>query len=133
MENWRVRYEPRAIVHHFVGGTSSKISGFTHYHAVKNLHLLYWRNMPLTLLLKYLPRYLVSMGLVLAGDIRRGQLPINLRASRKVLSLMPKTLHLRAKMKGRRTVSTSHIDALLYREPPSVGFPKLRLRRSSRA
>jgi hypothetical protein len=126
---WRVRYEPKAVVHHFVGGTSSKISGFTHYHSVKNLHLLYWRNMPGRLLIKYFPRYFVSMTMVLGGDIRKRRLSVYLRATRTVLILVPKTLRQRAWNAKQRVVSTTHIDSLLWRQPPPVGLPKARLKR----
>lgn len=43
---WKVLYEPSAIAYHKIGATSSKIKGFTTYQTMKNLQLLWYKNMP---------------------------------------------------------------------------------------
>lgn len=46
LAGWKVRYVPSARVYHQIGATSGKIKGFTTYQAMKNLQLLYYKNVP---------------------------------------------------------------------------------------
>ena len=51
-----IGYEPKAIVYHEIGATSSQLNGFTTYQTMKNLPLLMWKNVPWRLMPKVWPR-----------------------------------------------------------------------------
>ena len=46
LAGWRVRYVPASVVYHQIGSTSGRMKGFTTYQTMKNLQLLYYKNVP---------------------------------------------------------------------------------------
>ena len=46
LAGWKIRYAPQAIVHHQIGATSGKLKGFTTYQTMKNLPMLWYKNVP---------------------------------------------------------------------------------------
>ncbi len=147
LAGWKMIYEPKAVVRHYIGGTSSRIdeyqegedettkprpqdpdqnrpSPFARYHSVKNFTYIYTKNMPGWLYWKYLPRFLTSWGLMMASDTRRGLIVTNLKANGTALAhVAAMFLKRRAIQKGRK-MSTSYIDGILYH-----AFPPLQRKR----
>src|SRR6201999_312952 len=46
LAGWKVAYAPRAVAYHQIGATSGHIKGFTTYQTIKNLPLLFYKNVP---------------------------------------------------------------------------------------
>ena len=46
LAGWKVAFVPGSIVYHHIGMTSSRIKGFTTYQTMKNLPLLWFKNVP---------------------------------------------------------------------------------------
>lgn len=124
LAGWRVAYAPAAVAYHHVGATSSKLGSFTRYHSIKNFLMLYTKNMPLWLYLKYLPLFLSQIVRFGVSSTIKGGLLAYLKAVISFLFLVPSTLGKRFKIQKSRMVSVAQIDALLYHNrPPKI--PKI--------
>jgi GT2 family glycosyltransferase len=130
LAGWQVRYAPKAVVNHHIGGTSGKISQFARYHSVKNFVYLYTKNMPGRLYWKYLPLAATSFGMMLVSDLKRGQLVTFIKASLVALAHLPAILLSRWHIQRGRQVSLTYIDDILYHGLPPL--QKLRFRRFNR-
>jgi len=148
LAGWKVRYEPRAVVRHHIGGTSSRIddydqeneastkitptadadrpSKFARYHTVKNFHYIYAKNMPGLLYFKYLPLYWASAAMMLVSDIRRGLLIEDLQATLTALIHTPSILRDRIGIQRQREVSVAYIDSILYHGLPPLQMLRFR-------
>lgn len=121
LAGWKVFYEPRALVYHQIGATSSKIKGFTTYQTMKNLPLLLWKNVPSRLLIKMLPRFtLAYIGFVVSA-YQRKQLKFALKGLFvSFLFIFPKS-YSRYKIFKNRKVSVEYINSILiYDLPPNA-------------
>ncbi len=121
LAGWKVFYEPRALVYHQIGATSSKIKGFTTYQTMKNLPLLLWKNVPSRLLIRMLPRFtLAYIGFVVSA-YQRKQLKFALKGLFvSFLLIFPKS-YSRYKIFKNRKVSVEYINSLLiYDLPPNA-------------
>lgn len=148
LAGWQVRYEPKAVARHHIGGTSSRIatfdtetlagasdvkpssdrpSGFARFHTVKNFYYLYTKNMPGLLYFKYLPLFWASVAMMFVSDLRRGLVAENLRATVTAWSQFPSVLRDRWRIQKARTVTPGAIDAILYH-----GLPPLQMLRFKR-
>jgi len=145
LAGYKVRYEPKAVVEHMIGGTSRRAnasgtdtseavtaeagapSPFARYQTVKNFWYLYTKNMPGWLYWKYLPLAITSFSLMLISDTRRGLLGSFLHGAATALSHMPGILADRWKIQRLRKVSPHYIDSILYH-----GMPPLQMKRFRR-
>ncbi len=121
MTGWKVRYQPRAMAYHNVGGTSSKLGDFARFHSAKNFLLLYARNMPLKLYIKYLPLFSLQLLRMALSSIARGKFGIFLKGSFAAVKLHTSTVKKRQQVKSIRTESTGYIDSILtHSRPPKI-------------
>lgn len=122
---WKVYYQPKAIAFHKVGGTSSKLGSFARYHSVKNIQLLYLRNMPGLLFWKYLPFFILQLARMLVGTLRDNVIGAYIHGIWSATVLLPRSLLVRHRHKKLRKRSTAEIDSLLYHgrppRPPKLG------------
>jgi hypothetical protein len=120
LAGWQVAYVPEAVVYHQIGGTSSKMRGFTTYHTFKNLPWLLIKNMPLSLLILSIPRFLIAYCLLFLGSVRNKRVWYALKGAGVSLLLLPKKLFQRFKIQHKRTVSAKYISSIIYHGlPPS--------------
>lgn len=125
LRGWQVAYTSKAVAFHHVGGTSQRISGFARFHAVRNSHYLYWRNMPRSLALKYLPLFFATQFSMFAHDLSRGLVGVNLRAHCSALWNVREIYTDRKAIQKSAVVSPREIEALLWRRMRSGNvFPK---------
>lgn len=119
---WKIYYEPKAIAYHSVGATSSKLGSFTRYHSIKNFHLLYWKNMPRKLFLKYLPLFWAQgLRFGISSTIRGGVIAYIRGVARAMLYLPVIFFVERRKIQKTRKVSVSEIDEILvHARPPKI-------------
>jgi hypothetical protein len=118
LAGWRVNYEPTAVVYHAVGGTSSKLGGFSRYHSSKNFILLYTKNMPASLFWQYLPLFLLQWLRWLASGTMRGHLWSFLKGWLVAMLLMPKVLIKRRHIQKARKIPVKYIKDVLYHKRP---------------
>ena len=72
LRKWKIYYTNKAVAYHEQGATSSKIPGFTVYQTMKNLPLLYIKNVPTGLLIPIGIRFWLSYILFLLNAVRKG-------------------------------------------------------------
>lgn len=119
LAGWKVYYEPKAVAYHHVGGTSSKLGSFARYHSVKNIILLYNRNMPGMLFWKYKLLFFTQLARMAAGALRDKQFGAYLRGFFKGVFLLPKTWIARKRTMRSKKVSTKYINnILIHNRPP---------------
>jgi len=118
LAGWKAAYEPRAIVHHRIHATSSRIPNFTRYHTHKNAIYVYHKNMPAKLWWKYLPWFLAGMAVMAANSIRRRQFIPLLKAYGVALIKTPATIRKRWRIQQQRKVAIHYIDSVLYNDIP---------------
>lgn len=121
LAGWKVRYTPEAVAYHGVGATSSKMGDLARYHSAKNFLLLYKRNMPLKLLLKYLIPFTLQFGRMALTSIARRKFLVFLRGTWAATRLYGKTLRVRKYNLAKQQVSTDYIDSILtHSRPPRI-------------
>jgi GT2 family glycosyltransferase len=125
---WKARYEPAAIAYHRMMGTSSTITNFDRYHALRNCIYLYVKNMPAPLHVKYLPKYALGLGLMAANDVRRRRFHHMIGAYRDAIRHLPRLLHERQRVQATRRVPVSYIDSILVHPLPPTQRRLLRVR-----
>lgn len=118
LRGWKVLYQPAAVAFHHIGGTSSRISGFSRYHSVKNIFYVYTKNMPGWLYWRYLVRFWLVVGLVAFNSLRQGQTKPMLKGWLVAAAHFPKMLTKRWQIQHHRLLSTNEIDQLLYHSLP---------------
>lgn len=118
LAGWKVAYEPSAIAYHQVGATSSKLAGFTTYHSAKNFLLLYAKNMPLKLYLKYLPFFSIWFLRWCISSTLRGKFVPFWQGVLKAISLHLSTSKKRRLIQSNRKVSVDYINKMLYHHRP---------------
>ncbi len=129
LAGWEVLYEPAAIVRHAIGGTSSKYGNFTRFHTIKNFFYLYYKNMPVKLYLKYLPKFMFAYVLLLGKDILKLRLGTHLRAVGVALAHLPEMAVKRHGIQSRRKITVSQLDTMLYKEMPPTQKTFFRLKK----
>lgn len=121
MAGWKVRYTPNAEAYHGVGGTSSKMGDFARYQSAKNFLLLYARNMPLKLYLKYMVPFALQFGRMAMTSIARRKFGVFLRGTLAAFRLHFKTVQVRKTNQQNRTVNVSYVDGILtHARPPRI-------------
>ena len=73
LTGWRVAFVPTSIVYHRIGMTSGRIKGFTTYQTMKNLPLLWYKNVPKKYLWHVGCRLALAQTLFFGRAVTRGQ------------------------------------------------------------
>lgn len=73
LAGWKVAYVPAAAAYHQIGATSGRIKGFTTYQTLKNLPLLWFKNVPRRYLWRVGWRFLLADRLFFGRAVSRGQ------------------------------------------------------------
>ncbi len=141
LAGWKMRFEARAVVRHYVGGTNERMdefersgstelkpkdhtvasgasTDFSRYHTAKNYVYLYTKDMPARLWWRYLPRFWLGVVMMAANSLRRGQARPWLRAMGRLVVTMPGVWLERVRVQRLRKVSAADIDRLLYKHLP---------------
>ena len=122
LAGWKVAYVPTAVVYHQISATSSKIRGFASYHTLKNLPLLFWKNVPLALMPKVLPRLFLAYWSFAFRTLLRGQLLAFFKGILMAILLWPKKLWQRRAIQKSRKVTPDYIDSIITHDlPPNAG------------
>lgn len=121
LAGWKVRFVPQAIAFHKIGGTSSKIKGFTTYQTMKNLPMVLWKNVPTSLMPTVLPRFILAYTLFTGRALINGR---GLPAIKGILVFMkniPYIIKQRRYIQKHKSVSNEYIRSIItYDLPPNA-------------
>lgn len=126
---WSARYEPGAVAHHRMMGTSGRMSNFGRYQAIRNCIYLYVKNLPAPLCFKYLPKFLVGLALMAANDVRRRRFRAIAGAYVDAARHLPAMLRKRRQVQTSRRVDVRYIDSILIHPLPPTQKTLLRMAR----
>ena len=118
LAGWKVRYAPQAVAYHHIGHTSGKIKGFTTYQTMKNLPLVWLKNVP--------SRYLWSIGwrlslancLFVLRAFSRRQGIAALKGSLKSLGLIYNKLPERKQIQANKKVGDDYFLGIIVHDLP---------------
>jgi GT2 family glycosyltransferase len=130
LAGWKVRYQPKAVVYHQIGATSSKIKGFATYQTMKNQQLLLYKNLPRAHRGIIWRRFTLAHTLFLLRAISRGQgwpaIKGDLRGSWLILRKHGE----RRKIQQSKKVSDEYIWSMLVHDLPPNASALRKLRHS---
>jgi GT2 family glycosyltransferase len=110
-ESW---YQPAAVVEHIGSVTSGgRHSNFAVYHGHRNLMWVYFRNLPVLLLLLFMPLHLVITVLTFVKFSIRGQTNIIFKAKLDALRALPSVLEQRKNIQKTKKISLIKLLSIL--------------------
>lgn len=121
LAGWKVWYEPTALAYHHVSGTSSKLGDFSRYHATKNFFMLYVKNMPTSLFIKYLPLFFLQSVRLFLSSLLQGAGLVFIKGKLKSVSYSKQVLADRKRIQSSKKVTARYINSMLYKKrPPKI-------------
>jgi len=121
LAGWKVIYNPKAMAYHQIGGTSGKIKGFTTYQTLKNLPLVWFKNVPTRFFWKIGWRLMLAQTLFLGRAISRGQGWSALKGACKCLVLIGQKVSERQRIQKAKMVSDEYLwDVITHDLPPNA-------------
>lgn len=129
LAGFKVAYNKDAIAYHKQGATSNKVPGLAIMHTFKNLPLLFWKNVPLGLLLPIGIRFLLLYTLIFGNAIKNGTGMYAFRGwLGSIWYFWTSALWQRFKIQASKKVTTGYINSILYHDipPEQTGMRKFR-------
>ncbi len=121
LAGWDVIYQPASFCYHAISATSSRHGSFSRYHSIKNLPVLYYKNMPALLFWKYLPLFTYQLARQFASSTLKGLAWVHIKAVITSFRHLPTTLKDRRRIQKARVLSSAQVDALLvHTRPPRI-------------
>jgi GT2 family glycosyltransferase len=108
-------YVPTAIVYHKVGGTMGRNNDFILYYGQRNLEFVFIKNMPFSLLIKYLPLHMEYLLLALIYNLLRNKGGLFLRSKIDALKQIRIILNKRKQVQRGGKVSSHYLKTILYK------------------
>ncbi len=118
LAGWKIIYQPKAVAYHQIGKTSGRIPGFTAYHTVKNVPLLWFKNLPLGLWWPAAIKFQIAYFLMMVNIARKGNLGPVLKGFGVLCLLLPAKLLERLAIQRHRKVPNRYIRGILYPDLP---------------
>lgn len=109
----RCRYVPDAVVHHVGSAITGAQSDFTVYHGHRNLVWTYFKNMPGSLLWRYLPQHLLLNLASILVFAARGRAGVICRAKWDALKGLGRVLRERKAVQAGRRVNASALRSAM--------------------
>jgi hypothetical protein len=118
---------PSSRVAHHVGGTSGGLTPTMRFHSLKNMALVYLKNMPSPLFWRLLPRFIALQALLAASAVAKGQAKAGVQAYAYLLRNHARIRGERRRVQALRRIGASELHAAM-----DPGFPAPLLRRLRR-
>lgn len=118
LAGWQVKYVPSAIVFHQIGATSKKIKGFTTYQTMKNLPLLFYKNVPKKYFFSVGWRLSIALFFFLLRSFQRKDGIAAIKGLGKAFILIPKKTKERTKIQSSAKVSSDYIWGIITHDLP---------------
>jgi GT2 family glycosyltransferase len=109
MAGYRCIYVPKAIVRHKISETIGVASDFQIYQSRRNVEYVYFKNMPLGLILLTFPIHVVYDLLALAQAVGQGRLSVFLKAKWDFVMNFKKTCKKRRAVQWQRKISLNEL------------------------
>jgi GT2 family glycosyltransferase len=122
---YRSLYVPGAIVHHVGSVTFGVLSDFVFYHTQRNLIWVFFKNMPPSLLWRYLPVHLITNLIYLLYYTLRGRGRVLWKAKLDALRGLPLAFKKRKQIQENRKVSEKNLLHIMERnwlQPFLLGY-----------
>ncbi len=128
LAGWKVAYVPAAKAYHQIGATSSRMQGFTTYQTMKNLQLLWFKNVPGRYLYRVGWRFFLAQCLFIGRAISRGQGVTAIKGDFKGTFLLFADFGKRRRIQRSKQVSDDYIWKLMVHDlpPNAAALRKLR-------
>lgn len=112
---WKVFYVPSAKLYHKVSNSIGKASEISVYYTQRNMELVRIKNVPVSILLFYLPQIIIGLVLdALYFGVRRMRWKTFIKAKVAALRMAPRMIEKRKRILGaRKKVSNAYIRALI--------------------
>lgn len=121
LTGWKVKYTPRAVALHQIGGTSKSIKGFGTYHYMKNVPMLLWINVPMRFIPHIFPRLFFAYWTIMIKSWLTGKGWAATKGHFVFLKNNPYILFQRLKVQRTKTVSNDYIKSMIHWDlPPSA-------------
>jgi hypothetical protein len=118
LAGWKVAYVPSAVAYHQIGATSGKLRGFTTYQTMKNLQLLYYKNVPWRFMWRVGWRLFVAQSLFIVRAFGRHEGWAAVRGDLRGSYLILTKVAERRRLQASRTVSDDYIWGLITHDLP---------------
>ena len=118
LAGWKIQYVPSAIVFHQIGATSKKIKGFTTYQTMKNLPLLFYKNVPRKYFFSIGWRLGAALFLFLLRSLQRKDGFAAIKGLCKAFYLIPKKTKERNRIQTTAKVSNEYIWTIITHDLP---------------
>ncbi|HEX4774485.1 MAG TPA: glycosyltransferase family 2 protein [Candidatus Saccharimonadales bacterium] len=128
LASWKISYVPAAIVYHQIGATSKKLKGFATYQTMKNLQLLWYKNLPRKYLWRVGWRLTLAQSLFLLRAISRSQGWAAVKGDLKGSYLLLKKHSERRRIQKSKKVSDEYVWGLIVHDLPPNAHALRRLR-----
>lgn len=115
LKGYRCLYVPDAVVSHMGSAITGYQSDFTVYHGHRNLEWAYFKNMPLSLLVRYLPQHLMFNLASFFLYVFRGKVRTLFKAKWHAILGLPAVLNERRTIQKSRRVASSDLLKVMAR------------------
>jgi GT2 family glycosyltransferase len=119
LAGWKVTFVSGAVVYHQISATSSKLRGFATYQTMKNLQLLYYKNVPKRFMWRVGWRLCLAQCLFIARAFSRREGWAAVRGDLKGTFLMLKKRRQRRLVQTSRVASDNYIWGLMVHDLPT--------------
>jgi GT2 family glycosyltransferase len=127
---WKVSFVPTSIAYHHIGMTSGRIKGFTTQQTMKNMPLLWFKNVPRPYLFTVGYRLLLAQILFFGRAVTRGQTRAALKGSLAGIGLLIKKIPERRRIQGDKKVSDAYIWHIMVHDLPPNAHALRKIRAS---
>jgi GT2 family glycosyltransferase/glycosyltransferase involved in cell wall biosynthesis len=124
LADWKVVYTPEAIATHKIGTAASKVKNIHTYQSIKNLPWLFWKNIPLGLLIKIAPRFFAAYSVIILKALLRGKIWAVFKGIAVSLLNLPKKLVWRTKIQKQKRVKNDSLWPLISTSLPTSNKTK---------
>ena len=118
LKGYKCLYVPTALVYHRLSATLKTYSTEYVYYGHRNLEFVYFKNMPLPLLLLTFPLHVIDVFLSFCFFCAIGKGRVFLRAKWDAISALPRVLRKRREIQRGRSISLAYLLSLLDKSWP---------------
>jgi len=121
LAGWKVAYVPDSVVYHYIGMTSGRVKGFTTYQTMKNLPLLWFKNVPRKYLWATGWRLFLAQTMFFGRAVQRGNGWPALKGAAMAAWLLTKKVPERKQIQNSKKVTDEYIwDMIVHDLPPNA-------------
>lgn len=128
LAGWKVRFVPQALAYHHIGHTSQKIKGFTTYQTMKNLPLVWFKNVPRKYFWRIGIRLALARCLFIVRAVSRHQGWMAMKGNIKGIQLCIKKFSERSHIQAHKKISDDYFWGIIIHDlpPNATGLRHLR-------